>query len=53
MLQANGDYEGTKTFLDTYGVASEALVGAVDRLGDVPVDIYPIYPQADELSPAS
>lgn len=52
MLQATGDYEGTKTFLDTYGVASDALVAAVDRLDEVPVDIYPIYPQADELSPA-
>ncbi len=52
MLQANGDYEGTKAFLDTYGVASDALVAAVDRLGDVPVDIFPIYPQADELAPA-
>jgi len=53
MLQANGDYDGTKEFLDTYGVASEALVAAVARLEDVPVDIRPIYSQADELSPAS
>jgi hypothetical protein len=52
MLQANGDYEGTKAFLDTYGVASEALVAAVDRLEEVPVDIRPTYSQADELSPA-
>ena len=51
MLQATGDYEGTKEFLDTYGVASEALVAAIDRLGDVPVDVRPIYPQADELAP--
>ncbi len=50
-LQATGDYEGTKTFLDTYGVASEALVAAVGRLGDVPVDIRPIYSQAEELAP--
>ena len=53
MLQANGDYDGTKEFLDTYGVASEALVAAVARLEDVPVDIRPIYSQADELSPPS
>lgn len=51
MLQATGDYEGTKEFLDTYGVASPELVAAIDRLGDVPVDVRPIYPQADELSP--
>ncbi len=49
MLQATGDYDGTLKFLDTYGVASDALVAAIGRLGDVPVDIRPIYRQADEL----
>jgi hypothetical protein len=52
MLQAKGDYEGTAEFLDTYGVASESLLAAIDRLGDVPVDIRPLYPQASELAPA-
>jgi hypothetical protein len=51
MLQAEGDYIGTAEFLDTYGVASEALLAAIDRLGDVPVDIRPLYPQAEELAP--
>lgn len=51
MLQASGDYEGTAEFLDTYGVASDALVAAIDRLADVPVDIRPIYTQAAELAP--
>ncbi|MEZ5330914.1 MAG: peptidase [Thermoanaerobaculia bacterium] len=51
MLQATGDYEGTATFLDTYGVASDALLAAIDRLGDVPVDIRPIFTQAEELAP--
>ena len=52
MLQATGDYAGTAEFLGTYGVASEALLAAIDRLQEVPVDIRPIYPQADELAPA-
>ena len=52
MLQATGDYRGTAEFLDTYGVASDALLAAIDRLSDVPVDIRPFYPQADELAPA-
>ncbi len=52
MLQATGDYDATRLFLDTYGVASDALVAAIDRLDDVPVDIRPIYRQADELAPA-
>jgi len=51
MLQAEGDYEGTAEFLETYGVASEALLTAIGRLADVPVDIRPIYSQADELAP--
>ncbi len=52
MLQATGDYDGTKEFLDTYGVASPELLAAIDKLDDVPVDIRPIYPQADELGGA-
>lgn len=46
MLQANGDYEGTAKFLETYGQASEPLLEAIDRLDDVPVDIRPSFPQA-------
>jgi hypothetical protein len=46
MLQATGDYEGTATFLETYGQASEPLLRAISRLDDVPVDIRPSYPQA-------
>ena len=44
MLQATGDYEGTKKFLDTYGKPSQALRDAIGRLKDVPVDIRPVYP---------
>ncbi len=42
-LQANGDYEGTRKFLDTYGKPTPSLVAAVARLAGVPVDIRPIY----------
>ena len=48
MLQANGDYEGTARFLETYGQASAPLLEAIGRLDDVPVDIRPSYPQAQE-----
>jgi len=50
MLQARGDYDGTSAFLNKYGVATPALEGAIDKLHDVPVDIRPIYPDADSLS---
>jgi Peptidase family M49 len=43
MLQANGDYEGTKRFLDTYGKPPQAMRDAIARLKDVPVDIRPVY----------
>lgn len=43
LLQAKGDYEGTKRFLDTYGKATQPIRDAIGRLGDVPVDIRPVY----------
>lgn len=43
MLQATGDYEGTKKFLDTYGKPPQAMRDAIARLADVPVDIKPVY----------
>lgn len=43
MLQAAGDYAGTKRFLDTYGKATQPIRDAIARLSDVPVDIRPEY----------
>ena len=43
MLQATGDYEGTKRFLDKYGKPGASLLQAIEKLGDVPVDIRPLY----------
>ena len=43
MLQAAGDYAGTKRFLDTYGKPTPALREAIGRLKDLPVDIRPVY----------
>ena len=44
LLQATGDYEGTKRFLDKYGKPTDSLRQAIGRLTDVPVDIRPLYP---------
>jgi len=49
MLQANGDYEGTATFLESYGRPSDELLEAIARLQSVPVDIRPIFSQAKAL----
>ena len=46
MLQAAGDYEGTKAFLDKYGKAPQSLLDAIDKLDGVPVDIRPVYTYA-------
>ena len=43
VLQANGDYEGTKRFLEKYGQPQKSLLDAIGRLADVPVDIRPVY----------
>jgi Peptidase family M49 len=43
LLQATGDYAGTQRFLERYGQATPELLAAVGRLGDVPVDVRPVY----------
>ena len=43
MLQATGDYAGTKRFLETYGKATQPIRNAIARLADLPVDIRPLY----------
>jgi hypothetical protein len=49
MLQALGDYPGTEAFLESWGHPRQELLDAIARLGDVPVDILPIYTTADDL----
>jgi len=43
MLQATGDYEGTRELMEHYGEIPSVLTDAIDRLGEVPVDIRPHY----------
>jgi len=49
MLQARGDYAGTNDFLNKYGIATPELEAAIDKLHDVPVDVRPLYPDAEGL----
>lgn len=46
MLQANGDYAGTKAFLDKWAVLDEPARAAIRAMGGIPVDIRPIYPDS-------
>ncbi len=49
MLQATGDYEGAKKFIEQYRRLTPVLQTAIDRLHAVPVDIRPSYPILNEL----
>ncbi len=52
LLQATGDYAGTQRFLERYGKATPELLAAIGRLGDVPVDVRPVYAYAEAAGAA-
>jgi len=43
-VQGDGDYDKAKAFLDKYGTLDAEARMVLDSLGDIPVDIRPIYP---------
>ena len=47
-IQAEGNYEKAKAMLEKYAVVRPVLQKALDRLGNVPVDIEPKYPLAQK-----
>jgi hypothetical protein len=49
-LEAQGDYAGTKKFLDQYGTVPAELQKAIDKMGSIPVDIAPHFVTADALA---
>ncbi len=46
MLQHEGDKAGVDAMLAKYGVMSKPMKAALDKVGDVPVDLRPVYPLA-------
>jgi len=44
-LQGNGDYAGTKAFLDKWGVLDAEAKQVIGTMTHIPVDIRPIYPE--------
>ena len=46
MLQATGDYEGTKALFETYGKLDENAENAFAAMQHIPVDIRPLYPNS-------
>ena len=43
-LQGNGDYAGTKAFLDKWGVLDAEASQVIGTMTHIPVDIRPHYP---------
>jgi hypothetical protein len=43
-LQGNGDYAGAKAFLERHARLDDHARTVIDSLGDIPVDIQPLYP---------
>ncbi len=52
-VEAEGNYAGAKHMLDTLGVLRPEFKAALDKLGDIPVDIEPVFVTADEVAPPS
>ena len=44
MLQATGDYEGTKAFFARWAQLDDHARAAIAAMDAIPVDILPIYP---------
>jgi hypothetical protein len=47
-LQHRGDPQAAAAFLEKYGVMSEPMTQALAKVGDVPIDIRPVFPLAGE-----
>jgi hypothetical protein len=50
IIQATGDYRRGKEFIDRYRIVTPAMQSSIDRLVQVPVDIWPSYPVMKELA---
>ena len=49
-LEAQGDYEGTRKFLNQYGTVPAEFQKTIDKMGNIPVDIDPNFVTANQLS---
>jgi len=49
-IQAEGDYAAAGALLQQYGTIGPEMRAALDRLGDVPVDIRPIYTVTEKMT---
>ena len=50
-IEATGDYAGAKKMLDGLGALRPALEKTLNHLGDIPVDIEPVFVTAETIAP--
>ena len=44
MVEARGSYDDARAFADRYGAVPDPMAAALAKLGDIPVDVDPVYP---------
>jgi hypothetical protein len=52
-LEATGDYAGTQKMMSDLAVMRPDVKKAIDKLRNVPTDIWPVFLTADAIAPAS
>ena len=45
LIQAEGDYAGSKAFIERWGGMSPVLETALEKLDGIPVDVQPLFPR--------
>ncbi len=50
MIEAEGNYDAAKAFIDKYGTMPEELSKTLASLGDIPTDIRPTYPIEKQIA---
>ncbi len=48
-IQAEGSYDKAKAMLDKYGIIRPEMQAVLDKMSDVPVDIAPRFPLAEQV----
>ena len=48
-IQAEGSYDKAKAMLDRYAVIRPEMKSVLDKLAEIPTDVAPIFPLADQL----
>ena len=50
MIEALGDYEGARAFVEKYGEMDAEMKAALESLSDIPTDIRPSFPIEKQMA---